>query len=115
MKILLLPIASESTAIPKHIDEVDFFGGGPPLGRFRGANLLNLSRRTLRHALIALLIGWLPLSVLTAAQSLMLGDGSLRSFLTDYAVLARSMIAVPLLVLAEAVTAPRLSAIARYF
>ncbi len=110
-----LPLGREGFSDPKADDDVEFFSGGPPLGRFRDAGLLNLLRQVVRHAVIAALVGWLPLLVMTAGQSLMLGDGSLRSFLTDYAILARSMIAVPLLILAEAFTAPRLSAMLCYF
>jgi hypothetical protein len=60
------------------------------------------------------LLGWVPLLVLTALQSAMLEDGSLRAFLADYAVLARSLIAVPLLILAERFCLPKLSSIVRH-
>jgi hypothetical protein len=110
-----VPLGRDDLSNAKAEDEVEFFSGGPPLGRLRDSDLLKLARQAVRHAVIAALVAWLPLLVMTALQSLILGDGSLMSFLTDYAILARSMIAVPLLILAEAFTAPRLSAFLRYF
>lgn len=114
MKVLLIPIASTDwSATHQDRSDADFFSGGPPLGRFNAKP--GLTRRTLRLAVIAVAAGWLPLAAMTALQSLLLGDGSFRAFVTDYGVMARSLLAVPLLVLSEGVTAPRLSAIGRYF
>jgi hypothetical protein len=91
----------------------DVFGGGPPLARFRYGRQA-ISARTLRLMIVAMAVGWLPPLLLVGVRSIVAGDGSLHSFLTDYGMLARSLIAVPLLILAQAVAAPRLDAIVCY-
>jgi len=68
----------------------------------------------LRAALVAA-IAWLPLLLITSAQSMLFGDGSLRFFLTDYGVHARFLVAAPILIIAEATCLPRLSMIALHF
>jgi len=95
-------------------EERNLFGGGPPMGRFESGTL-KMETRTFRVAVGAMAIGWLPPCLLTAAQTLVTGDGSLHSFLTDYGVLARSLIAAPLLILGQAVATPRLGAVVRHF
>jgi hypothetical protein len=113
MVFLAMPGAVSSDPSPGEAPP-DVFGGGPPLARFRYGRL-TISRRTLRLMIGAMLIGWLPPFLLVALQSLVAGDGSLHSFLTDYGVMARTLIAVPLLILAQAAAAPRLDAIVGYF
>jgi hypothetical protein len=96
--------------------DVGLFDFGPIDGLQRRAGLMAGGRLNLAtRALLAIGFGWLPLLVMTAMQSLSVHDGSLMSFLTDYGVQARQLIAVPLLIVAEAVCAPRLSAIASHF
>jgi len=112
MAFLAVPGAISSS--PSSEAPPDVFGGGPPLARFRYGRL-TISRRTFRLMIAAMMVAWLPLFLLVALQSLVAGDGSLHSFLTDYGVMARTLIAVPVLILAQAVAAPRLDAIARYF
>ena len=63
-----------------------------------------------RRVALAILIAWLPLAVLSVFW-----DGALRSFLPDFAVHFKYLIALPVLVVADASCAPRLSAIARNF
>ncbi len=63
-----------------------------------------------RRVALAILITWLPIAVLSAFT-----DGALRTFLPDFAVHFKYLIAVPVLVIADAFCAPRLSAIARNF
>jgi hypothetical protein len=113
MQILLirLPQESEPGAVPAR-DGDNWFRGGPPMGRLTKAGA---ESRPLRHALLVAALGWLPLAILTALQSLVLKDGSFQSFITDYGVLARSLIAAPLLVLAENITARHLSTLGRHF
>lgn len=92
------------------------FDGGPPAQLQIWAGLMSPGKPNYAfRALVAICAGWIPLLVLAAAQSLFLQDGALNSFLTDYGVHARSLIAAPLLLLAEAACLPRLSAIARHF
>ena len=92
----------------------DVFGGGPPLRRFRYARL-TMGARTLRLMIAAMAIAWVPAFLMAALQSLVSGDDSLHSFLTDYGMFGRSLLAVPLLILAQAAVAPRLDAILHYF
>ena len=84
------------------------------MGRFE-SGALKMDSRTFRVAVAAMAIGWLPPCLLTAMQSLTTGDASLHSFLTDYGVLARSLVAAPLLILGQAVAGPLLGAIVRHF
>lgn len=92
------------------------FTGGPPghaeewIGLGRPGN-----SRTLGRVAFCVLLGWLPLAVITAVQSGMLGDISLSSFISDVAVHVRSLLVVPLLVCAEDVILPRLNSIANQF
>jgi hypothetical protein len=115
VKPLLLSMSS--AAFPNRSasrEERDLFGGGPVLGRFWGG-VAKMDSRTLRLAVAAMAIGWLPPCLMAAMQSLATGDESLHSFLTDYGVLARSLIAAPLLILGQAVAGPLLGAIVRHF
>jgi len=92
------------------------FDGGPPAQLQVWAGLMSPGKPNyLSRAFIAVCAGWIPLLVLSAAQSFFLQDGALYSFLTDYGVHARSLIAAPMFLLAEAACLPRLSAIARHF
>jgi hypothetical protein len=115
VKPLLQPVSS--AAFSHHAasrEERNLFGGGPPMARFESVTL-KMDWRTFRMAVAAMAIGWLPPCLLTAAQSLTTGDASLHSFLTDYGVLARSLVAAPLLIVGQAAAAPLLGAIVRHF
>jgi len=68
-----------------------------------------------RRTLIAILIGWLPLAVLSAVQLLVFWDQSAMSFFSDFAVHARFLVAVPALILAEGECLPRLGKIVTHF
>lgn len=97
-------------------DGRDLFQGGPPIGLQTLVGLMRPDRPNIAlRAAIAVALGWLPLAIMTAIQSALLGDGSFGSFLSDYGVHARSLIAVPLLIGSESVCLPRLSAIAHQF
>lgn len=100
----------------EHYSDHDLFEGGPPTGLQTLVGLMRPGRANvgLRIA-VAVGIGWLPLALATAVQSVTLHDGSFPSFLSDYSVHARLLVAVPLLIAAEKVCLPRLSAIARHF
>lgn len=94
----------------------DLFNAAPPykvqaaLGLIRADNA-----RIRRRAVIAVLVAWLPLAVLTAIQGDFLHEVRGQSFATDFAIHARFLLAVPLLIVAESLCAPRMAAIARYF
>src|SRR5262249_14295330 len=66
------------------------------------------------RALLVALLGWLPLAIFALTEGL--GSGAPgHSFFTDFAVYARSLIAAPLLILAERDCLPRLGAVAGHF
>ena len=97
-------------------DDRHLFDGGPPMrllrlwGRFDPEH-----RHVWRRSLIVVGIGWWPLLVLAL---LAYADGYAQvwdAFLRDASVHARSLIAAPLLILAEAICIPRLGEIARCF
>jgi hypothetical protein len=68
-----------------------------------------------RRAVLAMAIAWLPLAALTLVSGDFLRPDHANAFILDIGCFARYVIALPLLVLAEALCAPRLSAIARQF
>jgi hypothetical protein len=69
-----------------------------------------------RRVLIAMAVAWLPLAVLCTAQAYASGHVELlHAFFTDMAVHARFLLAVPILILSEYITLPRLDLTARHF
>jgi hypothetical protein len=92
------------------------FEYAPPVGVQRRLGLVtpdNLNIR--RRALLLALLGWAPLFLLAILQSVWLQTDDLTPLLRQIGVHARYLVAVPLLVLAEAVCAPQLNAIVRNF
>lgn len=115
MKPLLLSLSgAEASNRSAGREQRDLFSGGPIVGRF-GGSAARLDSRTIRLAIAATAIGWLPPFLMAAMQSLTTGDASLQSFLTDYGVLSRSLVAVPILILGQGVAGPLLGAIVRHF
>jgi len=108
--------AGEATRLP------ELFGNGPLLRLQQrvlraGVRSPSVQRRPLavalwRWAAAVALIGWLPLLLLVAAAPAQ--PGALRSLLLDFGLHCRSLLAAPILVLAEAISA-RLSEVARHF
>ena len=68
-----------------------------------------------RRALLAVAVAWLPLALLTLVRGDFMRPDHANAFILDFGCYARFLIALPLLVLAEAQCAPRLTAIARQF
>ena len=98
-----------------YVDE-HVFDGGPPLRIQRSLGLVKPDEpRVGRRAVLAAMIAWVPLAVLTTAQTVLLADGSAASFFQDFGVYARYLIAIPALFLAESDCIPRLEAIVRQF
>jgi hypothetical protein len=96
--------------------DTEIFDGGPPLRLEKSLGLIKPNeRRSVQRAVIALLIVWAPLFVLSAIESLALGENKLGSLIVDLTVLSRYLIVVPLFILAEAGTIFRLGQIARHF
>ena len=67
-----------------------------------------------RRAILSVLVAWVPLLILAQVQGLAIGTGG-ASFLQDFAAYSRFLIAVPLLVIAEAQAHHWLSRILRHF
>jgi hypothetical protein len=102
-----------SVAIEHYTELLD---GGPPCRLQRSLGLIKPDDpRTTRRAELAVLFGWAPLVVLAVVEGLVLGNRVDASFFSDFAVHARSMVAAPLLILAEADGIPRLGAVVRQF
>jgi ABC-type multidrug transport system fused ATPase/permease subunit len=99
--------------IPDELVARGLFEGGPPTQLQTRLRLMRPDRLNIRLRIaLAITIGWVPLFLLTGLQSAMRGDASLHALLTDYAVYGRTLIAVPLLILAEKFCLPRLGSIA---
>jgi hypothetical protein len=90
--------------------------GGPPHRLQRSLGLIKPGDPMIaRRAKLVVMVGWLPLVVLAVAQSFILRNQMAKSFFSDFAVYARSLVAAPLLILAEADCIPRLDRVARHF
>ena len=70
--------------------------------------------RVYRRALVTVCIGWVPILILVFADNLR-NHTSLQSFVTDFGVHARSLLAAPLLILCEVPCLRRLTEIVNYF
>jgi hypothetical protein len=94
----------------------EIFDGGPPLRLEKSLGLIKPNeRRSFQRAMLAVLIVWAPLFVLSAIESLMLKENKLGSLIGDLTVLSRYLIVVPLFILAEDGTIFRLGRIAHHF
>ena len=90
--------------------------GGPPHWLQRSLGLIKPGYPMIaRRAKLVVLVGWVPLVVLAVAQSIILRNQMAKSFFSDFAVYARSLVAAPLFILAEADCLPRLDRVARHF
>jgi hypothetical protein len=87
------------------------FEGGPPR-RLTALVFLPapICRRESQRVLLVVLLGWMPLAILTAAT-----PAAIASFLRDFGIHARLAIAAPLLVVGYSVCADRLGVIALHF
>jgi hypothetical protein len=68
-----------------------------------------------RRAALSLLLTWVPLLVLSAAQGLAIGHHVRIPFLSDFAAYARFLVAIPLLILAEGQIEPHIAGAAAHF
>jgi hypothetical protein len=71
--------------------------------------------RIVRRALFSICLTWLVLLVLAAIQGFATGHRVEVPFLSDFAVHARFLFAVPILLLAETIVGPRIAEAARHF
>ena len=92
------------------------FAGGPSIAWAKALRIIRppTERRVARPLLASVFIGWIPLAVL-ATVVVLRGNTAARSFFSDVAVNARFLLAVPLLVLAEADGIPLLSRLSHHF
>src|SRR5262245_9566132 len=96
--------------------ERELFDGGPPSRLQRSLGLVKPNEpRIVWRVVLAVLVGWVPLVVLAAAQDLTLGGGRTRSLLLAFPVYARFLIAAPLFIIAEPVCFSRLGRTVRHF
>src|SRR5262245_21429560 len=68
-----------------------------------------------RRVLLCILLTWVPLLVISAAEGLALGDRVKLPFLYDFSVYARFLIAIPLLIVAEGLVESRVVESAKHF
>lgn len=92
------------------------FEGGPPNKLQTLLGLIRQNRpRLLLRAVLVILVGWVPLAVLSFGHADFLDRPGATGFVSDFAAHARYLLAAPLLVLAEVVCLPQLTAIAWQF
>src|SRR5262245_18321528 len=90
--------------------------GGPPHWVQRSLGLIKPDDPMIaRRAELVVLVGWAPLVVLAVSRSVILRNQMAKSVFSDFAVYARSLVAAPLFILAEADCIPRLDRVARHF
>jgi hypothetical protein len=101
---------------PRAYDDVIQFAHAPPTGVQRWLGLVEPNELHIgRRALLVVLIGWLPLVLLTFAQALLSGGAGITSLFLETGAHARYLAAAPLLIIAEAQCAAYLGATVRYF
>jgi hypothetical protein len=110
-----LVVKPEATGNASYADSELFDCGTLLKLRMHALSSPERERNIVARACLVVLIGWVPLFVLTAYQSLVLNEAGAASFLSDFAVASRSLVAAPLLVLAEWMSLPRLTTIALHF
>lgn len=92
------------------------FEGGPDEALQRALRVAGSERRNVvRRALVAVLVAWVPLVVLSALGGRALGSSYRDSMLLDPAMDARFAIALPLLVLAAPALSRRMQSIVAHF
>jgi hypothetical protein len=87
------------------------------VGALRRLHLLRAADRAeaLRRIVIAVLIGWLPLAVLSATEALFSNRSSPLGLFADFAMYAQLLVAVPLLIACEYMILPALGELAEHF
>ncbi len=92
------------------------FEDAPPSGIERRFGLIKPGQlNTQRRALDVVLVGWVPLVVLSIIQGFIPESAGAAVLITQVATHARYLIAAPLLVVAESMCAPQLDRIIRHF
>jgi hypothetical protein len=92
------------------------FDGGPIYRLEEKLGLVQDGRkRSGRLVLFLLLITWVPMLPLAAAQGLVIGPTRLESFLMDFAINVRLLVSVPFFLLGEAICRAQLNTVIRQF
>src|SRR5262244_2137578 len=100
----------------KALQSGELLYGGPPHWLQRSLGLIKPGDPMIaRRAELVVLAGWVPLVALAVAQSFILRNQMAKSFFSDFAVYARSLVAAPLFIIAEADCIPLLGRVARHF
>lgn len=95
---------------------LDLVPGGPTFRLMLRVGLANpAAPRLLRSALVLLLVTWVPLALLSWLAGTALIDSVEKPFAREFAVHARLLLALPLLLLSEITVGPRLRAVAATF
>jgi len=96
---------------PFHLTE-----GGPLFRIQRRVGLIKENEpHVKRRALLAAILTWVPLLILSQLQGLAYGHAVPISFLEDFSAYTRFLLAIPLLLMAENIIGPRLSETAAHF
>ena len=92
------------------------FDGGPIYRLEEKLSLVRDGRRRRGYwVLIALLVCWVPMLLLSAAQGLAIGPTRLESFLMDFAINVRLLVTVPAFLLGEAICRAQLIKVVQQF
>jgi len=92
------------------------FEGGPVYRLEQKLGLVRDGRKRSGHCLLlVLLISWVPLLLLAAAQGLAIGPTRLESFLMDFAINVRFLVTVPVFLLGEAICRAQLITVVQQF
>src|SRR5258705_460211 len=105
------PALARSSAVSARLKDYALFDGGPPHKLQSLCGLVSPGRPNIaRRIALVMLICWAPLAVLAATQGDLLAADAANSFLLDFGVHARYLVAAPLLIFAEGVCLPRMGA-----
>lgn len=104
------PATSDSCAPYTLFDDGPAYRVEAKLGLLQGGR-----RRAGRRVLFALLVAWLPMVLLAAAQGLAIGPTRLESFLMDFIINVRFLITVPVLLVGESMCEEQLRTVVRQF
>ena len=96
--------------------DTEIFDGGPPLRLEKSLGLVKPNeRRTVRRAVLTVLITWAPLFIISVIESLALGENKLGSLIGDLTAISRYLIVAPLFIVAEEYTISRIGQISSHF
>ena len=114
MQLETLPGGKETSL--RQLDDFDLVCGGPFYQFWRRTRLSgDALELTHRRVLVAVLLSWVPLLLLSTADGHAWGSGVVLTFLQDIETHARLLIAVPLLIFAEVMVHRKLPPIVRRF